>query len=362
MRVPPAYIAAAGTRVRGALGRAEQRMAPPFQFVLERLFGLLDTKALFCAVELRIPDLLAAGEKTADALAAQTHADADAVFRLLRYLVSRGFFTSTGERTFSNGPTTEILRVDHPFSCRAWVQFFGSDWNAEIWNHLPERLLGATSAVNAAFGVPFFEYINDVNPDAGGAFNAAMAIGSTIQAAIFSENIDLKGVSTLCDVGGGTGAVAAHLMRVHLNLHATILDLPSLEEEAKRTLTDADVDARGRFIAGDFFDAIPSGHDLYTLFAVLHDWDDHSVIRILQNIRASMPQDARVMVIEKPIASADRADFAKASDLLMLALSEGGRERTEGEYKNLFRAAGFEIRRRTLLPSLFCVFDLVPPN
>ena len=66
------------------------------------------------------------------------------------------------------------------------------------------------------------------------------------------------------------------------------------------------------------------------------------------------------MVIEKPLPADGRPDFAKVSDLVMLVLGDGGRERTEPEYRRLFVDAGFSVRRRTVLPSLFVVFELAP--
>lgn len=39
-------------------------------------------------------------------------------------------------------------------------------------------------------------------------------------------------------------------------------------------------------------------------------------------------------------------------------LGDGGRERTDAEYGHLFAEAGFSIRRRITLPSLFVVYEL----
>lgn len=358
MRVPPARVVAGASRMRERLQRTHRRMAPPFMNVLESLMGLVDTKALFCAIDLNLPDLIGDRARTARELASETGADPDAIMRLLRYLVSRGFFRSSENERFSNNAATGILRSDAPFSARRWVEFFGSAWNGEIWNHLPERIRGKTSAAEAAFGVPFFEYLNGMNPGAGEAFNGAMAIGSRIQATLFGARVNLEGVNTLCDVGGGSGAVAAHLVQIHPGIHATVLDLAALEGEALRTIREAGAESRCRFIAGDFFESVPGGHDLYTLFAIVHDWDDAAAGRILSNIREVMAPSGRVMVVEKPVPLDDRSDFVKASDLLMLAFSDGGRERTDAEYQTLFRVAGFTIKRKTLLPSLYMVYEL----
>ncbi len=65
------------------------------------------------------------------------------------------------------------------------------------------------------------------------------------------------------------------------------------------------------------------------------------------------------MVIEKSIRAGAGYDFAKASDMLMLVLGNGGRERTVVEYESLFQEADLRLRRQVVLPSLFDVFELL---
>lgn len=358
MTVPPVWLARAGTWLRNMLGRFHARMTPGFGLVLERLFGIIDNKALYCAVVLEIPELLANGPRSAAEVATATGADPDAVDRLLRYLVSRDLFATTRDGQFVNNRATTILRTKQPYSFRDWVLFFGSDWNWQIWNQLPTRVGRGRSAAEATFGLAFFDYINRENPEAGDTFNGAMAAGSRIQAALFAKSIDLSPYTHVCDVGGGTGSTLVHLLRNRPGLQGTLFDLPALEKDAIPVLEAGGVADRATFVGGNFFECVPAGCDLYTLFAVVHDWDDHSCMRILGNIRNAMAPAGRIMIIEKPVLSGPAYDFAKASDMIMLVLSNVGRERTETEYEELFKTAGLRLRRRIALPSLFDVFEL----
>lgn len=360
MRVPPAWAASAAMRLRGSLGRLHARMAPGFQLVLERLFGLVDNQALHCAVTLGLPDLLAKGPRTARELAAAAGADEDAVARLLRFLVMRGFFEHEAGR-YSNNAASDVLRADHPYSWRDWVLFFGSAWNLEIWKRMGERVRTGRPAPEAALGVPFFSYLNETNPEAGKAFNGAMAAGSRVQAMLFAETVDLRGVEHACDVGGGTGSVLAHLLQVNARLRGTAFDLPTLGEQARAVFERAGVAGRASFVGGDFFERVVPGCDLYTLFAVIHDWDDEDCARILENVRKAMAPGARVMVVEGVVPPHDGEDFRKVSDMLMLVLGDGGRERTAAEFDALWPRAGLRCRRVITLPSLFKVFELEAP-
>ena len=91
---------------------------------------------------------------------------------------------------------------------------------------------------------------------------------------------------------------------------------------------------------------------------VLHDWDDARAARILGNIRNAIIPGGRLIIIEAVMPPGDDYHHAKFLDVNMLVLSEGGRERTEEEYRTLLdghsKADGIDhISRRWLrLPRL----------
>ena len=360
--VPPPAVTRAVTAARRALGRTHDRMTAPFQVVLERMFGLLDNKALFVAVDLRIPDLVANGPRSAAELARSTGTDEDALNRLLRYLVSRGVFRQERDGRYANNAASEFVRADHPWSWRSWVLFFGSPWNWDIWKNLDTRVRGDGDAVIAAHGCDFFAYVNEANPGAGADFNEAMAAGSRMQALLFAEHYDFGGVRTVCDVGGGSGSVLAHVLTRAPSARGLLLELPALGDDAAAVFAASGVGGRAEFVAGDFFESVPAGCDLYLLFSVIHDWGDDDCVRILRTIAAAMTPNARLAVVEPHVERGAAGNFAKASDMLMLALTTAGRERSLAEFDALWRRAGLTERRRIVLPSLFDVFELVPAS
>jgi hypothetical protein len=356
--VPPSWLARGVSRLRDAFGLGRRKLAPPFIVTLEHLQGMIDNKALAVAVELEIPDRLHDAPRTPDDLAVELEANADAVNRLLRFLVSRGVFGITRAGRYRNNAVSDALRRDHPWSARNWVLFFGSDWHWEIWNQAKHSFLTGGSAARAATGHEFFDYVNNVNPRAGAAFNGAMTEGSRLQGLLVVDAYDFPGVTSVCDVGGGTGAIMADLLARHPALRGVVFDLPELAEPARAHLAAHGVADRAEFVAGDFFSAVPPGHDLYTLFAIVHDWDDKRCTRILGNIHRAMPPGARVLVTEMPVPEGSEPSFAKVMDLEMLILTGSGRERTASEYRALFERAGFRVTREIPLPSLFTVFEL----
>jgi len=141
-------------------------------------------------------------------------------------------------------------------------------------------------------------------------------------------------------------------------MHGVLFDRPELAAAGRALLAQRGVADRATYVAGDFFDSVPPDCDLYTLYAIIHDWDDASCLRILGTIARAMSPHATLLVVEAPLPTDTGASPTKAFDLEMLILTGAGRERTAVEYERLFRRAGLRLQRAIPLPSLFSIFEL----
>jgi hypothetical protein len=98
-------------------------------------------------------------------------------------------------------------------------------------------------------------------------------------------------------------------------------------------------------VAGNILTDAPPKADAYILSHVLHDWDDASCVRMLQNVRRAMPPHARLLVYE--IVAPPPNNWwtqDRLTDLEMLAILPG-RERTREEFESLFARAGLRLDR-----------------
>lgn len=97
-------------------------------------------------------------------------------------------------------------------------------------------------------------------------------------------------------------------------------------------------------VEGDMFNAIPKA-DVAILKSILHDWNDEDCIKILKNCRKALPQKTGKLILFEQLLHQEGAesmeDIVLASDLLMIAHTGGGKERTELECKSLLKNAGF---------------------
>src|ERR1700754_4406426 len=72
--------------------------------------GLYRTQLLYVLARLGVPELLAAGPRTAGELAQETGVDVDALFRVLRAVASLGVLAQDAEDRFAATPASELLR------------------------------------------------------------------------------------------------------------------------------------------------------------------------------------------------------------------------------------------------------------
>ena len=365
-RLPPVWAVEPGLRVRNLLGRAHRGMMPPAMPVLEQMDRMIEVRLVAAVTELGLPDALAAGPRTAAELAAADNPglDADAVFRVLRYLTSKGWFRVEGggppgrDSRFALTTTGALLRADHPDGLRDWVRFAGSDWMADIWSHADHTIRTGQSASVAATGRPFFDYL-DETPAADALFDGAMRGGSSLQSRLLVDAIDFSRFDRICDVAGGTGRTLATVLASAPNASGVLMERPTVIDRAETELTGHPVAERIELVVGDMFEAVPARCDCYLLLAVVHDWDDEAAVRILANVRDQIGLVGRAVVVEAVVPQRSDADFATMADVLMLVLTGAGRERTQAEFVDLFAGAGLRIDRETVLPNLFHAFELV---
>ncbi|MDQ6885556.1 MAG: acetylserotonin O-methyltransferase [Candidatus Dormibacteraeota bacterium] len=335
-------------------------MAPPELMLLERSFGLVQNKALMLAAELGIADQLGHGPRTAEELARLVGADPDALNRMLAFLVSAGLLGRSNDGRYRNNAASDRLRRDHPASVRDWILFSGASWVWDAWNQLGHSVRTGGSGMARAHNMPFFDYVGHANPAAGDEFTRALAFFSRLHAPIVARTYDFSSVRRLCDVGGGSGILLAEVLKRYPDIEGVLFEVPAMLPAAREMLAAEGLADRCELVGGDFFQSVPGGCDHYMMQVVLHDWDDNACAQILGNVRKVMPPHAKVLVIEAVLEPGSERDnwTLQATDLMMLALTGSGRERTKEQFAAVFQAAGLSLSRDLTLPSLSHLFEL----
>jgi hypothetical protein len=318
--------------------------------------GYWTSQAIYVAAKLGIADLLKDGPQSYVALAAATGSDAPSLFRLLRALSSVGIFSQLGKDCFALSRLAEGLRADTPASLRRMVITIG-EIHYQACGNLLHSVQTGSSAFLKTFGTSLFAYLRQ-NIDAADAFNQGMANVASMLAYAVLMAYDFAGISSIVDVGGGQGSLLEKILQFNPDLRGTVFDTASTIERA----TQLGRNAWGRrcsYVAGDFFTSVPQGANAYLLCGVIHDWDDDRAIRILGNCRRAMTRNSRVLLVDMVVPDNGVNCFSKLLDLNMLVMN-GGRERTETEFRTLLAASGYRLTRIVPTMAPQSVIEAVP--
>jgi hypothetical protein len=116
--------------------------------------GYWTTQALFVAAELDIAGRLASGPKTAEQLASEAGANADALYRILRALASIGFFAEDDHGRF--GLTTMAEVLGSPGGA-GYARLHGKELYA-AWGNVIHTVRTGEPAFVKTHGMPLFDY------------------------------------------------------------------------------------------------------------------------------------------------------------------------------------------------------------
>jgi hypothetical protein len=346
-----ARSASAGTRTaRPEESRpSEPTLAEAQAAVQQMTNGYWTTQISYTMAKLGIADLLADGPLHVEDLARTTETDTSSLYRLIRALAGLGLVRERGDGLIETTVLGNCLTTGAPGGLRARAILNGEEWYP-AWGGLLESVRTGETAFDRVAGRPLFEHLA-CHPHTAAIFNETMTGSTESVARAVADVYDFSHCTTVVDVGGGTGAFLAGLLETNPHLRAILFDLPSVVSGAADLLATAGVTGRCEVVAGDCFEAVPAGGDIYILSWVIHDWDDDQAITILKNCRQAMADDARLLLIEQIIPPGNDPSLSKLYDLHMLVLT-GGRERTESEYRALLAAADLDLTRviRTDVP------------
>ena len=309
------------------------------------LLGLINgfqiTQAIRVASTLRVADHLNDGARSAGELAALTKSHPDSLYRLLRALAAVGVFREDDARKFTLTPMGECLRTDSATPIGAWAEVAGSPYYWQAWGHLLHSVQTGENAFQNLNGKNVWQFRAE-HPEYGATFDRAMTQLSRGSAEAVIRAYDFSSFHHIVDVGGGQGLMLAAVLRAHPHIRGTLFDQPDVVAGAKAVLVEYGVIDRCNVVGGSFFETVPEGADAYLMRVVIHDWEDDEAIAILKVCRRAIPENARLLLIERLVGPPNEMPATKFVDLNML-VSPGGRERTREEFADLVAKSGFEL-------------------
>ncbi|MFJ3963593.1 methyltransferase [Streptomyces sp. NPDC090036] len=319
------------------------------ELVVRLAFGSMAAHTLRAAVRLSVVELIGDGPRTAAEVAAGARTAHQPMTRLLRALTALGLLAEHAPDTFSVTPAGALLGPGHPDSLASFVRMFTDPAIVRAWEHLDSSVRTGETAFDSVFGTDFFSHLAR-HPELATDFNAAMSQVASETAAVLPWAFDFGRFASVTDVGGGSGTLLAAVLEAHPHLAGVVFDTADGLAEAAKTLARHGLDERCTVIAGDFFQSVPQGTDVYLVKSVLHDWTDAQAVTILRHCRQVLPPDGVVLIVEpvlpEVVGAQDEGTYL--SDLNMM-VNVGGRERTRADFEEVCRRAALRVTSVTPL-------------
>ena len=206
-------------------------------------------------------------------------------------------------------------------------------WNT--WSNLTQVVKTGTSAhsteINERGEEWLFPFIN------------AMHDRAKKQAPQQLAKIDLTGIKSILDIGGGSGAYSMQFIAIKPEIEATVLDLPNVVPITQKFIDKEGFTDKVKTHTGDYTtDDLPKGFDLVFLSAVIHSNPLETNQELINKCYKSLNQKGKI-VIQDWVMNNDRTQPLAGAvfAINMLVGTEAGDCFTEEEVTEMLKTAGF---------------------
>lgn len=348
----PSSPSSSSSQGRSATAPAVREIPPRFRLA-RMISSLWVSQAIHAAAKLGVADALAEGPASPDEVASRLGTHPGATRRLMRALVPLEILSQEEGGRFGLTEVGRCLTTTSPDSVHSWAMIWGGPMMWEPWGRLTDCVKTGEMAPKLLHGIEDPFELMAQHPEDEAHFNRSMLQLTRGVAAALPHAWDFGDEGLVVDVGGGYGALLPPLLHAKPGLRGLVYDLPRCEKGAHELMAEEGLAERCGFQAGDFFDAVPAGGDVYLLKSIIHDWNDARSRQILERCREAMHPKARLLVLEWIVPERVGPNEAGivGTDLNMLVMV-GGQERTEPEYRELLASAGLRTTRIVPTPAM----------
>lgn len=316
---------------------------PAVAKLIERVWTQWSNNMVRQAAEMGLADKFTDGARDADELCAEYGMHAPAFRRFLRSLTGVGVLSEVAPRRYVLTEMGQALKTGAAGAARSTMICMLGEFSNSLWKDLDYSLRTGMPAFEKQYGKECFDYLYE-HPALGQMFTETMVGLNGREPAAVAAAYDFSGISSLVDVGGGSGNMLAHILARHPGVKGVLYDLPIVVAKAPPLLQGFGVSDRVAVKAGSFFESVPAGHDAYLMSHIIHDWDEQTCATILGHCREAIKPDGKLLIVELVLPEGDEPHTGKLSDMMML-LALRGQERTASEYEALLAANGFRMTR-----------------
>ena len=307
------------------------------------------SRVLLCGAELDLFTVLAGKPLSAEEVAKARKADLRGISILLDALTALGYLSKTDGYYQTEPSVAPFLSTEAPESLLPVILHQGRVW--QNWSRITDIISGKTTTCMKKTGALAEGSIE--------SFIGAMHVIASKKAPEVVAAIAPGRARRLLDVGGGSGTYTLAFLDAAPKMRATLFDLPSVIEMARKRVHAAGVEDRVILVPGDFYrDPLPPGHDLALLSAIIHQNSLEENKVLYRRIHEALDPGGRI-VVRDYVMSSDRTTPREGAmfAMNMLAGTRGGSTYTYEEIADGLTAAGFHRIRLVRTEGMFSLVE-----
>jgi hypothetical protein len=308
--------------------------------------GHAEARAIQVALKLGLFEALLRGQLDEASLARAIKGDARATGLLANALAALGLLDKSAERYTLTDAARRFLIRDSAEYLGGMILFDAALWNE--WGRLEDSIRTGQPARTP----DMFQSA----PEDTARFIRAMdsLVRARGDAVWVAENLDLREVRSIADLGGGPGTYVAAMLKRWPHLRATIWDLPATLIVAREVLAEREptVHDRIEMEAVDYLkSALPAGADAIFMSNIIHSEAEETNAALMKKCFDAMNPGGTLIVKDHIMNRELTHPAAGAVFALFLLLTTHGRDFSFDEICCWMRDAGFSDIEERALPS-----------
>jgi len=321
--------------------KREEKFAPQGTFIRALV--------LFVANEVGVFERLSGGPLDAEQIARRMKANRKGARVLLDALVALKYLKKSGDLYENEPDTARYLTEDSPEYVGTMLSH--SYHSMRRWLRLEDMVRKGQKHRHT---LPEFQATDAAERKRVRKFTVGLDQSSQGTAALVADILDLDGVETLLDLGGGGGTYSIAFARKWKSLRPTIFEASAPARIARAQAKEAGLSKRIGVIAGDFLedDLGSERYDAVFVSNIIHIYSAAKNKQIIRKVHRALRRGG--MIVIKDMLVDDGRDgpyYPLMFALTMLMFTDEGDTYTFSEVSDWLREAGFaRVRRRTVIP------------
>lgn len=307
--------------------------------------GFMASKTLLAAVQFDLFTHLSRGPLTAAEIQQKLGLHPRGVYDFLDALVALEFLSREGLKEnarYRNTDQTDMFLDSKKPSYIGGILEMANNRLYKFWGRLEEGLqTGNPQNEITEGGKSLFDTLYS-DPQRLKEFISAMRGAQMGAIVAFSTQFDFSNSTTLCDIGGSSGALSVHVARSNPHMTCVTADLPAVLPIAEEYIVGAGLSDRVKTASLNFFtDEFPKA-DVITMGNILHDWGLRDKKMLIKKAYDALPKGGKFVVIENIIDDNRNSNvMGLLMSLNMLIETGEGFDYTFGDFKQWVTEAGF---------------------